>query len=293
MEHIHLPIIPFGEPDREPNQNLHLVQAGPVDGPLVILLHGFPEFWYGWRHQIEPLAEAGYRVIAPDQRGYNLSDKPKSLSAYRMDVLAGDVIGLMDALGREKAILTGHDWGGLVAWIAAVLYPDRVRKLAVLNAPYPPAVLRTALAHPKQIVRSSYMYFFQINGLAEAVLRNNNWELLVESMRRSSQPGAFSQEDFERYREAWWRKGAMTSMLNWYRALFRRPFRLSRELRLSTPTLLLWGARDAALGREMAEASIEFCENGRLVYFEDASHWVQHEKVGQVNQYLFDFFATE
>ena len=137
------------------------------------------------------------------------------------------------------------------------------------------------------------MYFFQINGLAEAVLRNNNWELLVESMRRSSRPGAFSQEDFERYREAWWRKGAMRSMLNWYRALFRRPFRLSRELRLDTPTLLLWGARDAALGRELAEASIGFCENGRLVYFEDASHWVQHEKVQQVNQYLLDFFATD
>src|SRR5574338_156980 len=102
---------------------LHAVQAGPQDGPLLILLHGFPEFWYSWRKQIGPLAEAGFRVLAPDMRGYNLSDKPKGLDAYRLDVLAGDVVGLMDALGRSKAAVVGHDWGGLVAWGVAAYHP--------------------------------------------------------------------------------------------------------------------------------------------------------------------------
>jgi epoxide hydrolase 4 len=167
------------------------------DGPLVILLHGFPEYWYGWRNQIPALGEAGFHVVAPDQRGYHLSDKPLALSAYRLDVLARDVTGLMDALGAQKAILVGHDWGGLVAWAVAALYPERVEKLAVLNAPYPLAPARTVFRHPEQLLRSVYLYFFQLPYLPEAVLRKNDWELVVEGMRKSSRPGAFTAEDYE------------------------------------------------------------------------------------------------
>lgn len=271
---------------------LHAAEAGPEDGPLVLLLHGFPEFWYGWRKQIGPLAGAGYRVLAPDLRGYNLSQKPRVLDAYRLDVLAADVVGLMDALDRPAAALVGHDWGGIIAWVTAVLHPHRVEKLAALNAPYPPVSVRTLPRHPEQLLRSAYMYFFQLPGLSEAILRNNNWELLVQGLLRTSQEGTFSEADLDQYRRAWWKRGAITAMLNWYRALFRRPFPLPLEPRFHMPVLMLWGARDFALGRELAEASIELCDNGRLVFFEGATHWVQHEEAARVNELLTGFFQS-
>ncbi len=268
---------------------LHVIEAGPTDGPLVILLHGFPEFWFGWHNQIACLAEAGWRVLVPDQRGYNLSSKPSGLSAYRMDRLAGDVIGLMDALGYQKASLVGHDWGGVIAWVTAVLHPEQVEKLVVLNAPYPPVTFSTLLRHPSQLWKSGYMYFFQLPRLPEWMLRKKDWQLMIQGIRGSSHPGAFQAGDFEYYRQAWAQPGAMTGMLNWYRAFFRRPFRLPLSPRLQMPVLLLWGAQDVALGRELAEASIRICADGRLVYFENASHWLQHEQAEAVNQHLLEF----
>jgi pimeloyl-ACP methyl ester carboxylesterase len=204
---------------------LHVAQAGPADGPLVILLHGFPEFWYGWRRQIEPLARAGYRVWAPDQRGYNLSDKPKGLAAYDITELSKDVVGLVDAAGRQKCILVGHDWGAAVAWVTALVAPERLDKLAILNVPHPVVMARTLRGSGDQVRRlaqlrkSWYMFFFQLPLLPEAMLRANDWAAAVELLRRSSRPGSFTDEDFEQYRRAWWRKEAFTSMLNWYRAV--------------------------------------------------------------------------
>ncbi len=268
---------------------LHVVQAGPKDGKPVILLHGFPDFWAGWEKQIAPLAAAGCRLILPDQRGYNLSDKPTGLSAYRLDVLAKDTAGLMDALGYERASVVGHDWGGVVAWATAVLYPRRVERLAVLDAPYPPVVFGSLLAHPEQLIKSSYMYFFQLPRLPEAALRRNNWQALASNLRRTAPPGAFSAEDMARYREAWDQPGAMTAMLNWYRALFRRPYRLPSHPVLPMPVMILWGARDFALGRELAERSRRVCPQADLVVFEGANHWIQREKAPEVNRLLLDF----
>ena len=132
---------------------LHVIEAGPEDGPLVILLHGFPEFWWGWRYQIAPLVEAGFRVVVPDQRGYNLSDKPQGRRAYDLDILAKDVIGLADAVGRTSFSLVGHDWGGLVAWWTASRYPERVAKLAILNAPHPTIAGAYMRRHPSQMLQ--------------------------------------------------------------------------------------------------------------------------------------------
>jgi epoxide hydrolase 4 len=272
--------------------NLHIVQVGPKTGRPVILLHGFHEFWRGWEKQITSLAQAGFRVIVPDQRGYNLSDKPRELSAYRLDVVAEDVVGLIDALGYESATVVGHDWGGVVAWVIAVLHPQKLDRITVLNAPYPSSFFRTLPRHPEQFLRSAYSFFFQFPGLPEAVLRNNDWELLVEGMRRTSRPGTFSEEDFNFYREAWWRVNAMRSMLNWYRAILRRPFFLPLSPRIELPVLLLWGARDFALGRELASASISLCLRGKLDYFENATHWLQHEEPEQVNEQLIDWIRT-
>jgi pimeloyl-ACP methyl ester carboxylesterase len=274
---------------------LHTVLAGPPDGPLVVLLHGFPDFWYGWRHQILPLAQAGFRVATPDQRGYNLSEKPINLSAYRVDRLAGDVIALMQALGREKATIVGHDWGGIVAWTTALLYPQHVSRLVALNAPYHMVAPRVIWRNPAQLRMSAYALFFQIPLFAEAILRNNHWELLVRTLRRTSRPGTFSDAAIDGYRQAWWRRGAMTAMLNWYRALLRRPLPLPLPLRprISVPALILWGAGDTALSRPMAQLSAALCEHVRLVFFEDAGHWLQHEKAGEVNEHLIQFLRED
>ena len=272
---------------------LHIVQSGPISGPVVILLHGFPEFWYGWHKQIRLLADSGMRVIVPDQRGYNLSDKPKGISAYRLDILARDIINLMDALGIQKVNLCGHDWGGVVAWAAAALHPDRIGRLAVLDAPYPPVMMRNMFSHPGQIMRSSYILYFQIPKLPETLLKRNQWKTLVESMRRTSRPNTFTLEDFSLYRKAWHQDGAMTAMLNWYRALVQRPNVLSRNLRITQPTLLLWGAKDFALGVELAKASINLCDRGKLEVFEKAGHWLQHEEPERVYKHLTTHFKVD
>lgn len=270
---------------------LHVVQSGSRYGSLVILLHGFPEFWYGWRRQIQPLAEAGLRVWAPDQRGYNLSDKPKGIAAYRLDELANDVLGLVDAAGADKCYLAGHDWGAAVAWWVALRYPDRVHKLAILNVPHPAVMKQSLLSSLAQLRRSWYMFFFQIPFLVEGILRNDDWELMVRMLLSGSKPGSFSSEDIDRYRQAWWRKDAVTSMLNWYRAAIQMPPDMSGDLRIRVPTVILWGAQDIALGLEMAQPSLDLCDEGKLVFFENSSHWVQHDESEAVNKHLVDFFT--
>jgi pimeloyl-ACP methyl ester carboxylesterase len=269
---------------------LHVVEAGSEDGPLVILLHGFPEFWYGWRYQIEALANAGHRVLAPDQRGYNLSDKPKGISAYNLDALAADVVGLIDAVGREKAYLAGHDWGGAAAWWTAIKYPQRFEKVAILNAPHPKVMRWNMLHNPAQRRKSWYFLLFQIPFLPEWRMRKDNWRIGERALRGSSRKGTFSDADIARYREAWSQPGAAKGMLNWYRAaLRRRPKRVASQ-RVTVPALLIWGAQDRFLGRELAQPSIDWCGEGKLVFIEEASHWVQHEEPQQINKLLLDFF---
>jgi len=268
---------------------LHAVEAGPADGDLAVLLHGFPEFWYGWRHQIEPLASAGYRVLAPDQRGYNLSDKPRDVSAYRLEETGKDVLALLDELGRDKATIIGHDWGGGVGWWLAAHHPERVQGLVIVNMPHPVVIRRALLRSPRQVLRSLYAAFFQIPRLPEALLRNNDWELLVRNLQESGRPGTFDDEDIEQYRRAWWRAGAMTGMLNWYRANLRYPPDFPADKKIAVPTLIIWGAQDAALSRGMAAESAGMCAEARLVLFEDATHWVQHEEAGEVNEVVVEF----
>ena len=270
---------------------LHTIVAGPASGPLVILLHGFPEFWYSWRHQIAPLAAAGYRVLAPDQRGYNLSAKPKGLGAYRLEELARDIVGLIDAAGREQAYIVGHDWGGVVAWWLALKHPRRVAKLAVLNAPHPAVMRQHLWRNLAQLRKSWYFFFFQLPLLPEQRMRADHWSIGVRALRATARRGTFTEADFEQYRQAWSQPGAATAMINWYRAMLRRSARLDFGPRVHVPTLLLWGARDRFLGRELAQPSIELCEHGQLVFMEEASHGLQHEEPQRVTEALLNFFA--
>jgi pimeloyl-ACP methyl ester carboxylesterase len=266
---------------------LHMIEAGPEDGPLVILLHGFPEFWWGWRYQIAPLVEAGFRVIVPDQRGYNLSEKPQGRRAYDLDILAQDVIGLADAVGRTSFSLVGHDWGGLVAWWTASRYPERVAKLAILNAPHPAIAGTYIRRHPSQMLKSLYVGFFQVPRLPEAMLSADNHRSLKDALLRTSRPGTFSEQDIARYEQAWSQPGALTAMLNWYRAL---PFKPDmNDPHVSCPTLVIWGARDRFLEKGLAEASLALCRSGDVAWIDNATHWVQHEEPERVNAALVGF----
>lgn len=272
--------------------NLDVLQAGPQDGPLVILLHGFPEFWYGWRRQMPALAAAGFCVWVPDQRGYNRSEKPIGIDAYRLDTLAADVVGLIDAAGHQKAYIAGHDWGAAVTWRVANRYPDRVEKAAILNVPHPFVLNKMLRSNPRQFMRSTYMLFFQIPGLPEMMLAANNWQRTADGMRNSSRPGVFSDEDMARYRDAWSQPGALTAMLNWYRAMLQRPPSWSPSPRITVPTLLIWGTEDKFLGRELAQPSLDLCDDGRIEFVEGATHWVQHAEPERVNALLLEFFGS-
>jgi pimeloyl-ACP methyl ester carboxylesterase len=268
---------------------LHAVSAGPTDGPVVVLLHGFPEFWRGWRYQIEPLAAAGYQVILPDQRGYNLSDKPAGVASYAITHLVSDVIAIADQLGREKIFLAGHDWGAAVAWTAALLHPGRIAKLAVLNVPHPSVMRRFLESNRRQLRRSWYMFFFQLPWLPEAAFRARNFDMGTSALVRSSRPGTFSEEDLAQYRAAWSQPGALSAMIHWYRAAFRHRPRIADHT-VHVPTRILWGERDAFLLAEMAQASLRYCDNAELFTFADASHWLQHEQPARVSELLIDFF---
>ena len=267
---------------------LHVVEAGPEDGPLVVLLHGFPEFWYGWRHQIGPLAEAGYRVLVPDQRGYNTSDKPLRVADYWIERLAGDVVRLISETGRDKATVVGHDWGAVVAWWLGSHHPERLERLGILNVPHPLVMRRHLLTNFRQIRRSWYIFFFQLPWLPERVLVRS---LAERALRGTSRRGTFSDEDLARYREAWRQPGAMRSMVNWYRAAIRGSGRPFGPRRVPVETVVLWGARDTALGREMVGPSLALCDRGRSIFFERATHWVQHEEAAGVNALLLRFLA--
>jgi pimeloyl-ACP methyl ester carboxylesterase len=272
-----------------PELRLHVAEAGPETGPPTILLHGFPEFWFGWRHQIGPLAEAGLRVIVPDQRGYGLSDRPQGVSAYHLDRLAGDVLALADACGFATFRLVGHDWGGLVAWWLASRHPERIERLAILNAPHPGIVGAYMRHHPGQWLRSVYVGLFQLPGLPERLLTADRCRALRHALTSTSRPGAFSAADLDRYVEAWLQPGAMTAMLNWYRALVRLP--RDEPARVRVPTLILWGKQDTALQSGLAEASLAFCDAGRIRWYERASHWLAHEEPDSVNVELTRFLA--
>ncbi|QJD78795.1 alpha/beta fold hydrolase [Spirosoma rhododendri] len=269
---------------------LHVVQAGPATGPLMLLLHGFPEFWYGWKAQMQPLADAGFRVWVPDQRGYNLSDKPAGIDAYRLDTLVADVVGLIDAAGVEKAIVVGHDWGGIVAWWLAVTYPERVERLVILNVPHPAVLSGFIRRNPGQLLRSWYVAFFQLPILPEWLMGRRRGAMLARTLRSSSRPGTFSRDDLAQYRTAWSQPGAVRSMVNWYRALIRRPAARRPSIRVTVPTLIIWGIHDRFLQRELAQASLTRCDDGRAEYL-DTTHWVQHEAPQRVNELILDFTA--
>ena len=273
---------------------LHVVLAGPPSGKPLIFLHGFPEFWFAWRLQIDHFVSLGYHVIMPDQRGYNLSDKPAGIASYSIDLLASDVVGVLDTVTDSKAFVVGHDWGAGVAWYLAARYSERVSRTAMLSVPHPRVFIKNIIMNPAQLRRSWYTLFFQLPWLPECILRRRDWALLVGALRDTSPSGVFSDSDLEQYKKSWTRKGALTAMLNWYRAALLSPSKFAvdpKASRVKVPALLIWGKNDQFAGEAMARESLHYCDDGHLEMLETAGHWVHHQEPTQVNTLLSQFFA--
>jgi epoxide hydrolase 4 len=266
---------------------MHYVTQG--SGPLIVLLHGFPEFWYSWRYQIPFLAEHGYTVVAPDLRGYNDTDKPRT--GYDVATLTRDIAGLIEGLGQGKAIIVGHDWGGALAWVFAASYPQMTDRLIVMNAPHPVAMMRE-FRTLKQLRKSWYIFFFQIPWLPEYMLLRNNANEVGRMLRGAAlQKSVFPPEVTAKFQEAMSKPGAMTAALNYYRQLFRHLPRSTtgRAMRVSAPTLLIWGEHDIALGIELTTGLEKWVGDLEIKRIPDSGHWVQQEQPEEVNQFMLDF----
>jgi pimeloyl-ACP methyl ester carboxylesterase len=272
----------------------HALAAGPRDGPLVLLLHGFPETSHAWRRQLPALAAAGLRTVAPDQRGYGHSSKPPGSRSYVIGLLAADIVAIARALGRERFRVVGHDWGGGVAWYLAGNRPDMVERAAILNAPHGDAFVAALRHDGAQRRRSWYMALFQLPWLPEALLRAGGFRRLERALVASARPGAFEDTDLAAYRAAWAQPAALTAMIDWYRAMrhARHEVMAGRKRArapVAIPVRLVWGDRDPFLAPGLAEASIARCAQGRLIRLPDATHWLHHEEPERVNALLVEF----
>jgi pimeloyl-ACP methyl ester carboxylesterase len=278
---------------------LSLRAAVAGDGPLLIMLHGFPESWYSWRHQLRALAPI-YKCVAPELRGYGESDAPRGVHHYRVEEMAGDVRDLIHHFGRERAVVIGHDWGGAIAWVASLMHPEVIERLVILNCPHPRQMGRLLRSNFRQLTRSWYILFFQLPWLPELMLRAGNFFLPIQAMRSgAAHKEAFTDDDLEHFRAALRPPYAMTAALNYYRALARRDLLgepagghwLARKVQ--APTLIIWGEQDIALTKELTYGMEGLFARGFTIkYVADSGHWVQQEKPELVNQLIAEFLST-
>lgn len=276
----------------------HALADGPEDGPLVVLLHGFPELSLSWRHQLPALAGAGYRAVAPDQRGYG---ETELRGPYDLLTLAADVAGIVRALGRERAVVVGHDWGGAAAWTVAHVHPGVVERLVVLNCPPPSVLSDELLRNRKQLRRSSYLFFFQLPALPERQLSRDGARQVQRALVAGAHVhDAWTDEELAVYRAAFTRPGRAKAALDWPRAAFRHPLRTRRAASrspIAAPTLILWGVHDRFLGLELIdrEKLLKVLATGNepeIVFVEEAGHFVQNEAPERVNAELLRWLGT-
>ncbi|MBW4675745.1 MAG: alpha/beta hydrolase [Desmonostoc geniculatum HA4340-LM1] len=268
---------------------LHYVTQG--EGPLMLMLHGFPEFWYSWRHQIPKFAQ-DFKVVAIDLRGYNDSDKPAEQSAYVMDEFIKDVEGVIKGLGDEKCVLVGHDWGGAIAWSFAYAHPETIERLIILNLPHP-AKFAQGLRTPQQLLRSYYMFIFQLPWIPELLLQSSDYQAIETVFKGTAvNKNAFTQADINAYKDAAAKRGALTAMLNYYRNIFGQRILNPNWGILEVPTLMIWGENDIALGKELTYDTAAYVKDFQIKYITNCGHWVQQEQPELVNQYMAEFLRT-
>jgi len=261
---------------------LHYIEEG--EGPLVVLLHGFPESSFSWRNQIPALAHAGYHVIAPDLRGYGESSRPADVDAYRMTLIVQDIAGLIVRNGG-RCTLIGHDWGGIASWLMAMMHPALIERLVVMNAPHFVPMRREINRSFGQKMRLTYQLFFQLSLLPELFIRLFGKALM-------SRLGRFTSDEVRTYADAWRKPGATTAMLNYYRAIRRHRAELRGLVRkIDVPTMLVWGERDPVFHKEMTEDFSEWVPNLRVERIAEAGHFVQTDAAEKVNALLIDFLS--
>lgn len=271
--------------------NFHYVEAGETNKELVLLLHGFPEHWHTWRSQIPYLAEK-YHVVAIDMRGYNLSDKPKEVKDYRIELIVNDVKEIIKDLGYEKANIVGHDWGGAIAWSFAAMYPEHLNKLIILNSPHPVGMVK-AMKTSLQLLHSWYILFFQLPAIPELSLSLNDYKVAAENLKKTSaNPSiAFTEEDTSRYISSIKVPGALSAMINYYRALLRYGIGV-RIRKIENPTLIIWGEKDVFLLKDVNQNIEKYVSDVKIEYIPEASHWVHRDAPDKVNKIIDDFLST-
>lgn len=280
---------------------LHYAESG--SGKLMLFLHGFPEFWYGWKNQLEEFGR-DHLAVAPDMRGYNLSSKPAEVEQYRIPLLIEDVRALAAHLGgnpNRKFILVGHDWGGVVAWVYAIAHPETIEKLVIVNAPHPAIFQRELRDNPAQQKASAYMLMFR-SPEAEKTLSANDYQMLVNAVLGAGlKDGSFTEADKRAYLEAWSQPGALTGGLNYYRASQVGPPSGAETgssaapalpgMKVNVPTLVIWGEKDTALLTGNLEGLDAHVAQLTVRRIPDGTHWVVHEKPSDVNRYIREFIA--
>jgi epoxide hydrolase 4 len=277
---------------------LHAAIGGKEHGPLVVMLHGFPEIWLSWRHQFQPLMSAGFRVVAVDMRGYNTSDKPKRVSDYRVGALVEDIAGVIRALGRDKAHLVSHDWGGVVSWHFAHRHSELLDKLVVLNCPHPTMFLKR-MRNPDQALRMYYAGFFQLPMIPERTIAKNDFSVLRNIFKyQPKTPGAYDADDIRAYIDAFKQPGALTAALNYYRAMGRsllvprrRKSDTSIKRIIDRPTMVLWGLDDKVLPPECLDGLDKMVAKLHIVRIPNCSHWVAHDAPDIVTRELVRFLG--
>jgi len=290
---------------------IHYAEAGDPNKPLLLFIHGFPEFWYTWQHQLRAFRN-DYHVVAIDLRGYGESSKPQSVGDYHLSKLVEDIRQSVAALGNGKCFLVSHDWGASLSWRFTIKYPEMVKKLVICSAPHPVAMQNRAFV--KKLINSWYVYFFQCPYLPEITLKANDMELLEKMLTTPpagcTSPDAFTQDDIEAWKYTFQQPGALTAPINYYRsAIPQVPAKTEEptgpaeqnlgsekssqsESIVKPPTLIIWGSEDVALETALAQASLQFCQQGQLKVIEGASHWVQQDRPELCNQYIRDFLRA-
>ncbi len=258
----------------------------------MLLLHGFPEFWYSWRYQIPEFA-TDYKVVALDLRGYNDSEKPEGREACAITELVKDIEGVIKGLGYEQCVLVGHDWGGMLAWNFAYAHSEMVEKLIVMNLPHPAKFVQALPTNPQQMLRSWYILLFQLPLLPEFLLQADDYRMIASIFVETAiDKTAFLPQDLEAYKKAAAKPGALTAMLNYYRHNFLGLFNPTEWTVLQVPTMMIWGENDTALGKELTYDTQEYVKHLQLRYIPNCSHWVQQEQPELVNQYMGDFLDS-
>ncbi|HEY6072462.1 MAG TPA: alpha/beta hydrolase [Anaerolineales bacterium] len=281
---------------------LHYASAGA--GKLILFVHGFPEFWYAWRKQLEEFGR-DHLAVAPDLRGYNLSAKPKDVRQYEMQHLVADLRALAQNLTPEKFVLVGHDWGAVVAWAYAMAHPEDLEKLAVINGPHPAIFRRELRENEAQRRASRYMLFFR-SRVAEPALSAFRYAALVKTvLSQGLKQGYFNKEDQAAYLQAWSQPGALTGGLNYYRAAQLGPARGGKDASLEAmaarlpspmvhvPTLVIWGEQDRYLLPGCLEGLEQYVPDLTLRRVPEATHWIVHEQPTRVNQFIREFLGKQ